>query len=162
MIEYFQIELSRGQIAQVSSEDWEDLIKHKWFARWDATIQSFYAVRSVRLDSGKQGQVQMHRQIMGNPVGLLVDHRSGNTLDNRRSELRVATPLENSRNAKIRSDNTSGYKGVTWVAEKNKWVAKIRIEGARLHLGSFESAELAHRAYEIAAREHFGQFKRAA
>ena len=94
-----------------------------------------------------------------------VDHRDGNTLDNRRENLRVATAAQNVRNArKKRSATTSRYKGVFFTRGRKgrslskPWQAQIRRGGKNRYLGCFETAEAAALAYDTAARETFGEF----
>jgi hypothetical protein len=87
-----------------------------------------------------------------------IDHVNGDKADNRMDNLRLAARSENCQNAAIRSDNTSGYKGVTFRKSSGKWIAQIAINGKRLHLGCFPSAEDAAHAYDAAARQYHGKF----
>lgn len=87
-----------------------------------------------------------------------VDHKYLNKDDNRISTIRKATPSQNSSNRGIRSDNSSGYKGVSWNKKSNKWSAEITSNGQRKHLGYFEKIEDASAAYKSAATEQHGQF----
>lgn len=70
-----------------------------------------------------------------------IDHINGNRTDNRITNLRLASRSENLCNAKIRSDNTSGFKGVSFRKDTKKWSAKIKASGKPLNLGCFDSAE---------------------
>ncbi len=91
-----------------------------------------------------------------------IDHKDGNSLNNKFGNLRIATSSENSRNSKRRHDNKSGFKGVSWDKINNKWVARIRSEGGKyLNLGRFNDANLAHDAYRRAALKFHGEFARA-
>lgn len=71
------------------------------------------------------------------PFGLQIDHIDGNRNNNRIENLRLATGAENSRNCKLRSDNTSGITGVTWDKCREKWVARPSFSGRSYHLGRF-------------------------
>lgn len=89
-----------------------------------------------------------------------IDHINGNSLDNRLANLRLANQSQNTANGKLRSDCASGFKGVT--KYRSRWVATIRVSGKKLHLGVFDTPEIAHEAYIVAAKKFHGQFARAA
>lgn len=101
----------------------------------------------------------LHRDIMGNPEGMVVDHINGNTLDNRRYNLRVCSVTENVRNSAPQA-GTSRFKGVHWDKEKNKWYAGIKFERKQVFLGRFSSEEEAALAYDNAAKSFFGAYAR--
>ena len=82
---------------------------------------------------------------MSAPLGMQVDHISGDTLDNTRSNLRVVTPRENNQNTHVRKG--SMFPGVCWNSSRNKWQARIEIEGKGRHIGLFESELEAFMAY---------------
>ena len=90
-----------------------------------------------------------------------VDHIHGDKQYNRISELREASRSQQTANAKIRSDNTSGFKGVTWHRAARRWMAQITCGGRAIYLGLFDSPAAAHAAYIAKARELFGEFARA-
>jgi hypothetical protein len=94
----------------------------------------------------------------------LIDHRDCDNSNNRWENLREATNVENSRNARRRSDNKSGTKGVVWVRRHSKWRAQISDNGKRRYLGYFDADKLndAAIAYAKAARELHGEFARVA
>jgi hypothetical protein len=92
----------------------------------------------------------------------VIDHASGQRSDNRWENLRAASPLLNSHNRKRPSNNTSGFKGVTFYKAGNIWRAFIRVDGLLRFLGSFPTPELAADAYAAAANDHFGSFARTA
>lgn len=102
----------------------------------------------------------MHRQILGlahnDPRNG--DHKNGDKLDNRRSNLRIASSVENRQNVGIRKNNRSGYKGVSWSRVANKWHAYITVNWKKVHLGSFDNIIEAARAYDASALYHFGEF----
>jgi hypothetical protein len=93
------------------------------------------------------------------PDEISVDHIDGNKANNRIENLRLATHTENMQNSKIRSDNTSGIKGVR-ILKNGKLVAEIKVNGKRLWLGTFNTLEEAE-AVVIAARNNLhGEFVR--
>ncbi len=87
-----------------------------------------------------------------------VDHWDHDGLNNRWKNLRAATHVENIRNSRIRSNNTSGYKGVSWDVNRGKWQVGIRYDGKRHALGRFDDKEEAIAAYAAAAKRIFGEF----
>lgn len=90
-----------------------------------------------------------------------LDHRDGVEVGDGIGNLRKSSQSENMQNARKRSDNTSGFKGVSWDDLNGKWVARIRVPGGKYeNLGRFNAAEKAHKAYCQRATELFGQFAR--
>ena len=85
-----------------------------------------------------------------------IDHEDGDGLHNWFINLRDATRAQNSGNTRRRSDNTSGFKGVG--RKGKRWVARVMIDGRKLHLGTHDTPEEAHVAYVEAAKKHFGEF----
>lgn len=159
-----QIPLTQSKHALVDDEDFDWLSKKKWCASNVAMSKNnaspeWYAWRTERVD-GKRRMVCMH-QVLAKEMGAdKVDHINNDGLDNRRENLRDATCAQNNRNTKLRIDNTSGYKGVHLMGNSKKWVASICVNRVKKYLGSFPSKIHAARAYDAAAREHFGEFAR--
>lgn len=154
-----QIPLTRNQITIVDSID-ADLALFKWFAA--SSCKTHYAKRSIKKTDSGQTVERLHRvileRILNRPLekGEIVDHINRDGLDNRRCNLRLASRADNNRNASVRSDSTSGYKGVgrNWM----KWKASIKYNGQDIYLGSFVDILDAARAYNKAALEYFGEF----
>lgn len=89
-----------------------------------------------------------------------VDHMNGDRSDNRWGNLRLATRSQNNANGKRRSDNTSGHKGVNWVARANLWRAYVNFDGKQKHIGYFKDVDSAIAARIKAAKSQFGEFAR--
>jgi hypothetical protein len=96
------------------------------------------------------------------PADAEIDHVNGDRKDNRAANLRLADDQQNAANARIRKDNKSGFKGVSWHRRLRKWQAQINDGGKRRSLGYFDNPEAAKRAYDTRAREMHGEFARAA
>ena len=144
------IELSQGKFAFVDDEDYEMLMA---MGKWSASKSphSFYACKYV---DGKY--TGMHRIIMSPPDRCEVDHINGNGLDNRRSNLRICTHSENSRNRGRNKNNKIGMKRVRFL--RGKYEANICFKGKQIYLGCFNSSEEAYAAYCKKGRELFGDF----
>ncbi|MFN7185461.1 MAG: hypothetical protein ACK5VE_03710 [Alphaproteobacteria bacterium] len=157
------VPLTRGYEAVIDAADAHLVSQWNWSAlvckRKDGSAR-VYAVRVGRID-GKQRMVLMHRFLAGTPSGYDTDHADGNSLHNFRSNLRPATRPQNAQNARLRSDNTSGVKGVTWAKRERKWKAQISHQGRHLNLGDFDTIEAAKAVVLQARAELHGQFGRA-
>lgn len=141
------IPVGEKDFAIVDDEDYDRLASYRW------AIKSGYARASV------EGRSRvMHQLLLECPSHLRRDHINRNRLDNRKSNLRIATPTQNAANANLRKDNTSGFKGVTWNKGLARWKAQVRDGGKRLFLGYFTDAAEAARAYDRRAKELFGEF----
>lgn len=151
-----RVPLTRGLFAIVDSEDYEAVVSRgTWYAA-QGRSGGFYAERTEGTRLTKH-RVTLHEIVVGRKW---VDHINGDTLDNRRSNLRPVTHKENMRNRGRQSNNTSGFKGVVWHAKTGKWAARIWVDGRQISLRYHESPEDAARAYDAAALEHFGEFAR--
>jgi len=98
--------------------------------------------------------------MIGEWPGDQIDHVNGIRNDNRWINLREATISQNGANSNIRTDNTSGIKGVSWNREKEKWRVRINIDKKEMFLGYFDNIEDAKIAYKSAAIKHFGEYAR--
>lgn len=116
------------------------------------------AIHAVRNDHGRS--VYLHRQILGEPAGVLVDHEDCNGLNCRRYNLRPATKTENNRNICTTAANSSGFKGVFWDTERGKWCAKIKVNRKPNYLGRYDDKNMAAAAYAEASARLHGAFGR--
>lgn len=136
------LDIKNGKV-KIDSSQVNRLSEFSWYL-----MQNGYAGAMIGLQGDRKCTL-MHRLLTDAPVGTCVDHINGDKLDNRLSNLRVTDQHINQINRKsLNKNNTSGTRGVTWRAEKGKWVAQISVYGANKYLGIFSDIEDA-----IAARK---------
>jgi hypothetical protein len=154
-----EITLTKSLSAIVDDEDFETLSVFSWYAH--NGNGAIYAVRNSRTwNSGVRHTIRMHRVIVGAAPGEVVDHINGNTLDNRRANLRRCTHTGNSINRKLGKNNSSGYRGVSHDRRYGTWRASIRADRKQISLGCFATPEEAAMAYDRAAAVFHGAFAR--
>jgi hypothetical protein len=100
----------------------------------------------------------LHRFLLNITDKNPIDHINGNTLDNRKSNLRVCTTSQNAMNQKLSTRNKSGYKGIFWDKHRNKWRVTIVINGQQTGLGRFNTLEEAIQARKEAVEKYYGEF----
>lgn len=157
--ERFLIPLTKGQQTLVDRDGFERFGHLKWTAIWDSRGETYYAVRSEWIQ-GKRRLVYLHREILRLRYldGSKSDHINHNTLDNRGDNLRRATSRQSTWNTGRRCHSRSRFKGVSYEKRREHWVARIRVNGKRVHIGSFDCPEMAYWAYCRAAEEYFEEF----
>ena len=133
----------------VSEED-EDLLRVR---NWHIG-KNGYAVTNIKLGVNKWTQIYLHREIarrMGiTEAGMFVDHINRDKLDNRRDNLRKATPAQSVYN--------TSRPGVFWDKSRGRWTAKIQKQGKLIWMGRFEQREDAVRERAKRIPEIFGEF----
>lgn len=135
----------------VDDRDYDWLSQYRWLRQ-----KNGYA-RRLEWEDGKQKSFLMHREILGAPKGVLVDHINLDKKDNRRANLRLANWQQNSANRpKQNGSYRSKFKGVTRKAFP--WGASITVENKSISLGWYSTEEEAALAYNEAALKYFGDF----
>ena len=153
-----EIPLTQGKIALVDDADFDELNQFKWFA--SRNKKNWYALRSTKIN-GKSVQIRMHDVLLNPPEGKLPDHKDGNGLNNQRDNLRICTFAENNHNTRTQCRvKTSKFKGVSWRKDHLSWCAVLGVNCKNLFLGYFQVEIDAAKAYDAAARFHFGEFAR--
>lgn len=139
----------------VDDEDYAKLIKLKW------NFNGGYVVHSITSGEDRGKKIRMHRLIMHPNDDDIVDHINGNTLDNRKSNLRITNEtgnIRNSRKMEKKKQVTSKYKGVSWDKQMSAWKVSIRNCGKVEHLGYFNNEDVAGYVYNLKAKKIFGEF----
>ena len=157
----------------LDEEDVELLERNKYCVRYRTS--SPYSHENPRFEGfrrvsrGKRSErktIYLHREILERKLGITLnsedfaDHIDGNVMNNTRDNLRLANCKTNSYNRRTQMNNTSGYKGVTYLKERGTWKAEITKDRKRVYLGAFKTKEEAGRVYRDAAEELFGEFVR--
>jgi len=154
------IPLTQNCVTIVDDEDM-DLIRYRWHVKRES--KTSYAARNMPGTYGKV-TVRMHREIIERVLnrqlqnGEIVDHVNRDGLDNRRANLRICNHAQNLCNTQAPTNNSSGYKGVSFKKPTQKWQASIGYNGKKHFLGYYETALEAHEAYTEAAKTLFGEF----
>lgn len=145
------IAITKGLNTTVSAHRHTELSKFNWCA-----CKSRDGFIAVRRTGGRL--LPMHEVICPCPEGMQPDHINGDHLDNRDENLRPATHQKNMMNRGPQKNNKSGYKGVSWIANKRKWHAQIKFNGVHIFIGYFVDKIDAARAYDRKAIELFREF----
>lgn len=154
------LKTTNGVDFYVSDIDYSWVKKHKWHIDnygYILTKNKNYLV----FPDLKVKLVKLHRLIFikrGINIPEYIDHINGNKADNTRSNLRLATNQQNQANSKISKNNKSGYKGVCWDKDNNKWVSQIMFNRKHIKLGRFKTKEDAYLKYCEKAKELFGVY----
>ena len=149
------VRLTQGKFALVDEENYELLNKYNWCA--NKHCNTYYARKSPNEFSRaiNDKKIMMHQIVLCVYDGTFIDHINHDGLDNRKCNLRKCTHSENMANIKSIAESSSIYKGVCWYKKKEKWCGYIRVNKKLIHLGYFETQELAAEEYNKAALLYF-------
>ncbi len=153
-----QIKLSQNKEAIVDDKDYEYLNQWKWSYHTSGYAYRMKHAKRVKGETRKGIAYYMHREVMKAPDGKLVDHINRNKLDNRKSNLRLCSQRQNLMNRNKPSNNTSGYKGVSYCKRDKVWEAYINADNKKEHIGKYKNIKDAVVAYNNRAYELYGEY----
>ena len=145
-----------GREMVVDSDVWEQVKRFCWYEN-----SRGYAEANVPAGARKSRRVMLHVMVFSDcPDGLFRDHINGNRLDNRRANIRYVTAQQNNHNHGRSKRNTSGYTGVRWEEDRQKWLVRIKVNNRDINLGRYSTLESAVEARKEAEKKYFGDYRR--
>lgn len=142
-----------GRICLYDDEDHDIVSQYNWHYQ-----RGYAQAETGSRSNGTRKTIRMHRLILSPPSDKIVDHMNRDSLDNRRSNLRLCNKSENGMNRTKQANNSTGYKGVSLHKKTGKYRAYITKDQKTLHLGLFETPVEAYRVYLNKAKELHGEF----
>lgn len=155
-----EIKLTQGQYAIVDDDDFERVSKYKWCAKRNDRIKriEFYATHAFIIDN-RVKNVSLHQFVIGNtPNGYCIDHINGNTLDNRKENLRFVTRQQNSLNRKSHFNSSSKYRCISLFKRTGKYEVQINIKQNNTKLGYYWSEFIAANVADVASILYHKEF----
>lgn len=150
-----KLNLSKNKQAIIDDEDFIVLSKFIW--TYEKSGRSEYASRFIGTPPNRK-KIYLHRQILGAKTGQCVDHKNGDGLDNRRTNLRISTKAQNQMNQRKQKNRSSKYIGVSFDKSRNKWVSYYSINKKRFVIGRFENEIDAALARDEKVKKEFKEF----
>lgn len=144
-----EITTAKGKVIIADAEDYKILCKYSW-----CISKTGYAVANI-----DKKVTKLHRYLLGiTDKRIIVDHKNGNPLDNRRNNLRICNAQENARNCKASKSNLTGVLGVSFIKKSGRYRARIMVDRKEIRLGNFKTLEEAKKAREAAELKYFGEY----
>lgn len=148
-VNVLKIITANGAVIIADTSDYDLISKYSW-----CISKTGYAVANINNKVTK-----LHRYVLGiNDPKKIIDHKNGNTLDNRKVNLRVCTNAENARNCKVSKNNTSGVSGVQFIKKSGRYRARITVNRKEIRLGHYKTFDEAVKARLEAEKKYFGEF----
>lgn len=162
----FYLTKNNGEILEtyVDLEDFDKVHnwKYRWFANYYKYLDDYYAVSNIYTnirDNVYPRRMYLHQLVMNCPEDCDIDHINKPTLNNRKSNLRITSHEDNNKNRKSKnSNNTSGYRNVSWNEGYKLWLVQLQIEGKNTVLGKFDDVDEAGKYAEEMRNKHYGEF----
>lgn len=145
-----------GKWMIVSDDDYERVMRLQWHA--NERNNGTYCVETSITRFGISKHIDAHHFILGLPSNVLIDHIDGREYNNIRPNLRVATYRQNQQNKRHKFNAKNIYKGVYFDARYGRYYTEIVVDGKKIYLGAFDTAEEGAFAYDEAALRYFGEF----
>ncbi len=147
----------------IDLEDVELATLYPWHADWRESLGNYYVSYSkyISIKNGKQKRetIRLHNLIMGSSKDKVVDHINHNSLDNRRSNLRLVSKSKNAKNRSgVNSNNTTGYRNVSYIKGEGKYIVQLQIDGKNTRFGKFDDVHEAGRVAKQARDEYYGEY----
>lgn len=150
----------KNTVAVIDKDDYNKVVKYKWNLHTDSVNTYLRAYKGYK-ENGVKEYIFLHNLIMDNlNKNFIIDHIDGNTLNNRKNNLRRCDLKKNELNKKKPKNNTSGHKGVSYSPIERKWKAYITHNNKRIHLGTFINKEDAVKVRKEAENKYFKDFNR--
>lgn len=149
-----KIDLGKGFFSIIDLDDLSTIGKYKWRSKYNKSNDTFTAVTSFR-NNGKVETIIMHRLIMDAPKGMVVNHINHDTLDNRKSNLRLCNYCDSSATMKLTNKKT---KGIYWRKNKGYFEVRLMRKGKIVYLGHRKTELEAGKLYNKGAKKYFGEY----
>lgn len=140
-----------GKIYEAKVDNGSPALNKKWF------MSGVYPATYLK---DEKRTIKMHRFVMDAPDGKVVDHINMDVFDNRKSNLRLCSIAENTRNRKVRKDSKSGYKGIYYRNDHKSYIAYLVINRKRIVLGERNTLEKAIDVYNNGVKKYHKDFAR--
>lgn len=145
--DYYEVITRKNEVILIDKDDYELCKKHYW-----SINSQGYPISVIN-----RKHKRLHLYLMEKPQGMVIDHINGNTKDNRRGNLRVCTPKENSRNTSASKNNKTGYLGIS-MTPHGKYRARIMVDRKEIRLGHYETLEEAVSVRREAELKYFKEY----
>lgn len=145
----------------IDLEDLERVINfpYTWYAKLNKSIGKYYVYASEYQPKTKRCKPIFLHQFIMEANGKIVDHRNNDGLDNRKSNLRMATDKNNSTNRRSRNkNNSSGYRNVSWSESYGKWIVQMQVNKKNTILGKFDDVHEAGKFAEEMRQKYYGEY----